>query len=438
APARAADAVEPSSFGTWLYQPFPAPDFALKDLDGQDHSLASLAGHPAIVLFWATWAPPSRAALDELARHGQAFAAAGASLLAVSVDAPADEAKVRAAVPGVAVPVLVASEEVAGTYSILHRYLFDRRDDLRLPTVFLVNVAGEVVKVYREPVLASRILEDLPRIAASPAERLARAVPFAGTFYSSPGERNEFQYGLELSEQGFDAPAVAVFERVAKLDPTAITLYNLGTLYMKRGNPLGARAAFERALEMQPEYADASNSLGALLAQSGEVPAAIERFRAALQARPGFPDALNNLGFALSQTGQLAQAFELYQKALALQPGFPEALNNVGIFFGRQGDLDQARTYFQQAVAQRPGYAEAANNLALVLGAQGDPEGAIAVLQRSLAESPAFEMTYVTLSRIYLRTGRRREAVQVLERLLQRSPNNALGLEILRQAQAGN
>jgi Tfp pilus assembly protein PilF/peroxiredoxin len=438
APARAAEAVEPSSLGTWLYQPFPAPDFALKDLDGQDHSLASLAGHPAVVLFWATWAPPSRAALLELAGHGQAFAAAGASVLAVSVDAPADEAKVRAAVPGVAVPVLVASEEVAGTYSILHRYLFDRRDDLRLPTVFLVSAAGEIVKVYREPVLASRILEDLPRIAASPAERLARAVPFAGTFYSSPGERNEFQYGLELSEQGFDAPAVAVFERVAKLDPTAITLYNLGTLYLKRGNPLGARAAFERALEMQPEYADASNSLGALLAQSGEVPAAIERFRAALQARPDFPDALNNLGFALSQTGQLAQAFELYQKALALQPGFPEALNNVGIFFGRQGDLDQARTYFQQAVAQRPGYGEAANNLALVLGAQGDPEGAIAVLQRSLAESPAFEMTYVTLSRIYLRTGRRREAVQVLERLLQRSPNNALGLEILRQAQAGN
>jgi tetratricopeptide (TPR) repeat protein len=192
----------------------------------------------------------------------------------------------------------------AGTYSILNRYVFDRREDLPLPTVFLVSGQGEIVKVYREPIVAARILEDIPRIATSAGERLARAVPFAGTFYASPGERNEFQYALELSEQGFDAPAVAVFERVAKLDPTAITLYNLGTLYLKRGNPLGARAAFERALEMQPESAEASNSLGALLAQSGEVPAAIERFRAALQARPDFPDALNNLGFALFQTGQ--------------------------------------------------------------------------------------------------------------------------------------
>ena len=438
APRPPATTAESASSGTWLYQPFPAPDFSLKDLQGQDHSLSSLAGRPAVVLFWATWAPPSRAALEEVARGAKAFAAAGASVLAVAVDAPADEAKVRAAVAATPVPVLVASEEVAGAYSILNRYVFDRREDLPLPTVFLVSGQGDIVKVYREPIVAARILEDIPRIATSPGERLARAVPFAGTFYASPGERNEFQYALELSEQGFDTPAMAVFERVAKLDPTAITLYNLGTLYLKRGNPLGARAAFERALEMQPESAEASNSLGALLAQSGEVPAAIERFRAALQARPDFPDALNNLGFALFQTGQAPQAFELYEKALALQPGFPEALNNLGIFFGRQGDLDRARTYFQQAVEKRPSYGEAANNLALVLGAQGDAEGAITVLLRALQENPAFEMTYVTLSRIYLRTGRRREAIQVLEKLLQRNPNNALGLEVLRHAQAGN
>jgi len=438
APVPAATTAEPASSGTWLYQPFRAPDFSLKDLLGRDQSLSSLAGSPAVLLFCATWAPPSRAALEEVARGAKAFAAAGASVLALAVDAPADEAKVRAAAAGLDLPVLMAGDEVAGTYSILNRYVFDRREDLPVPTVFLVGGQGEIVKVYREPIVAERILEDIPRIATSPGERLARAVPFAGTFYASPGERNEFQYALELSEQGFDAPAMAVFERVAKLDPTAITLYNLGTLYLKRGNPLGARAAFERALEMQPESAEASNSLGALLAQSGELPAAIERFRAALQARPDFPDALNNLGFALFQTGQAPQAFELYEKALALQPGFPEALNNLGIFFGRQGDLDRARTYFQQAVEKRASYAEAANNLALVLNAQGDAEGAITVLQNALQENPAFEMTYVTLSRIYLRTGRRREAIQVLERLLQRNPTNALGLEVLRQAQAGN
>jgi Tfp pilus assembly protein PilF/peroxiredoxin len=425
----------PSTGGVWLYQPFAAPDFRLKDLAGQDHSLSELRGGPAVVLFWATWAPPSVAALKELSRQREALA--GASILAVAVDPAADLAKVRAAAQGLGVPVMVASEEAAGTYTILNRYLFDRREDLRLPTVFLVSAQGDIVKVYRDAFAAAGIPKDLSKIDVTPAERLTRAVPFEDVFTSSPAERNYFQYGLELSEQGFDAPAVGAFERVAKLDPSAITFHNLGTLYMKGGRAADARAAFERALELKPNYPDASNSLGALLAQSGEVPAAIERFRAALLARPEFADALNNLGFALFQTGQTAEAYELYQKALALNPDFPEALNNVGIFFGRQGDLESAERFFRQAVTKRRGYGEAANNLAMVLSARGQADAAVALLQRSLEEAPEFEMTYVTLSRIHLKAGQRREAVQVLERLLQRNPNNPLGLQILRQLGGG-
>ncbi|HET6900295.1 MAG TPA: FG-GAP-like repeat-containing protein, partial [Vicinamibacteria bacterium] len=162
--ANVADSV-PS--GTWLYQPFPAPDFALKDLGGEEHTLASLAGRPAVILFWATWAPPSQAALAALSRSAKAFAAAGATVLALAVDAPSDEPKVRAAAAGLDVPVLLAGEEVAGSYSILSRYVFDRREDLLLPTVFLVSGQGDIVKVYRESIVAAQILEDIPNIAAS-------------------------------------------------------------------------------------------------------------------------------------------------------------------------------------------------------------------------------------------------------------------------------
>ena len=240
--------------------------------------------------------------------------------------------------------------------------------------MFLVNAQGEIVKVYREPIAAAQIVEDMPQIEASAAERLARAVPFPGTFYSRPGERNYFQYGLELSEQGFDAPALPAFERVAKLDPSAITFYNLGTLYMKGGQPAEARAAFERALSSQPDYADASNSLGALLAQSGDIPAAIERFRAALEGEARLPRRAQQprLRAVPDRPGRIRPTSSI-KKALTLQPDFPEALNNLGIFFGRQGDLDRALTYFQQAVDKRPGYGEAANNLALVLAARGEP-----------------------------------------------------------------
>ncbi len=429
-----ANAIDP---GTWLYQPFPAPDFSLRGLDGQEYSLSAMSGKPGLVCFFASWAPPSLATIQDLSRQRQALSAAGASVLAVAVDPPADEAKVKTSTQGVAVPVMIAGEEVAGTYNVLHRYLFDRREDLGLPTAFLIDAKGEIVKVYKAPMAAAQIVQDIPKIEVSASERLARAVPFPGSFVGKLGDRSYFQYGLELSEQGFDTPALAAFERVAQTDPSAITFHNLGTLYMKRGKTAEAKAAFERALQLRADYADANNSLGALMAQNGDVPGAIERFRAALVAKPQFADAMNNLGYALFQTGDSAQARELYEKALALQPEFPEALNNLGIFYGTERDLDRAQEYFQQAVNQRGTYGEAANNLALVLAARGDSQKAIEVLQRLLQANPGFEMGYVTLCRIYLKAGQRQEGTQVLERLLQRNPNHPIGLQLLQQIRAG-
>ena len=431
------NAPETAPSGTWLYRSYPAPEFRLADLEGRERSLAALHGRKALLVFWATTAPPSLRALQELARRRPELVAAGLEILAVAVDAPSDVAKVRSAVLGLEIPVLLASEEMAGTYSVLSRYLFDRREDMRLPTALLIDGRGDIARVYRDRMAADEIVADASRTSASPAERLARAVPFPGAFLAPPGERNFFQYSLDLAEQGYEAAALAGFERAAKLDPSAITFYNLATLFMKGGRPAQARTAFERALTLQPEYPEASNSLGALLAQSGELPTAVARFRQALEGRPDFPDALNNLGFALFQQGQDQKAYELFQRALALQPDFPEAFNNLGIFFGEQGDLERAEAQFRQAVEKRPGYGEAANNLALVLAAKGDTRAAIATLQRLIEGNPAFEMAYVTLSRVYLEAGQRREGVQVLELLLQRNPKSERGLEMLKQVRGG-
>ncbi|PYQ13662.1 MAG: hypothetical protein DMF80_14265 [Acidobacteria bacterium] len=427
---------EPPS-GSWLYEPFPAPDFSLPDLSRQPRSLSDLRGRPAIVLFWATAASASRTALSALAAGTEALAQAGVGCVAVALDARGDLPKVRAAASGVTtVPVVLASDGVGRSYAILNRHLFMNRQDLRLPTVFLLDTEGRVVKVYRDRVDVAEILRDVPRIEASPAERLARALPFGGTFHSSPGVRNYLPYGRELLDQGLEAPALVAFERAAYGNPSASTLYRLGTLLVKSGQTAKAKAAFERALAMQPDLSEASNDLGALLAQGGDLPAAIVKFRAALATTPDYPDALNNLGYALLLTGRVQEARELYEKALKLQPDFPEALNNLGLIFGKEGELERAERYFREALAKRRDYGEAANNLALVLVARARPEEAIRLLEAFLETRPEFENTYITLAKIYLAADRQREGLQVIERLLQRNPTHPLALEIVRRVKS--
>ncbi len=419
---------------SWLYEPFPVPELSLPDLRGQPRFLADLKGRPAVVLLWSAEAPGARAALQALARGAGALAAAGVGVTTVALDGPNEIAKVRAAASGLALPVLVAGDDGGRALAILYRHLFMNRQAVPLPTVFLLDKEASVVRVYRGHADVARILEDAPRIESAPAERLARAMPFEGVLYASPGPRNYLPYGQELLDQGLEAPAIGAFERAAQGKPTASTLYRLGTLLVKSGRPAQAKAAFERALALQPDLAEASNDLGALLAEDGDLGAAIVRFRAALAATPDYPDALNNLGYALLQTGQPQKARELYEKALKLQPDFAEALNNLGLIYGREGELDRAEPFFREALARRPAYGEAANNLALVLVSRGQSDEAVRLLVRFLEENPEVESTYVTLAKVYLAEDRGREALGVLERLLARNPTHALALELARQA----
>jgi Flp pilus assembly protein TadD len=398
---------------TWMYEPFPAPDFSVPDLRGGTRSLAALKGKPAIVLLWSPEVSVARAARETLERGAQALTRAGVGSIAIAVDAPSDQ--------------------VSLSYAILNRHLFMNRQDLRLPTGLLVDASGSVVKVYRDRIDVDEIVADASAIDVAPTEHLARAIPFPGTFYFGLPLRNYLPYGSELLDNGLERAAVTAFERAAQAKPGAPTLYRLGTLLARSGETAKAGAAFEQALVIKPDLAEANNDLGALLAQGGDVDAAIARFRLALTSIPDYPDALNNLGYALLLTGRDQEARALYEKALALQPDFPEALNNLGLLLGRAGDLDGAARYFRDALARRGDYGEAANNLALVLASRGDADAAVTLLQQLLQRTPEYEAAYVTLARIHFSADRPKEGIAVLERLLKRSPSHAAALELIRE-----
>jgi tetratricopeptide (TPR) repeat protein len=188
---------------------------------------------------------------------------------------------------------VLATRDVGLTAAILYRHLFMNRQALPLPTARLLDAECRAVKVYRVRLDAAEIAQDARRIEAALPERLARALPFAGTLYAPPGMRNYLPYGQELLDQGLEAPAILAFERAAQGNPNPPTLYRLGTLFVKSGQDAKARAAFEQALALQPDLAEANNDLGTLLARSGDIDGAIARFRAAIASTPDYPDALN-------------------------------------------------------------------------------------------------------------------------------------------------
>jgi len=64
------------------------PDFTLADLDGNPRRFSSLAGHPVIVNFWATWCTPCRAEMPLLQSFYEEHKDDGLLLLGIDVDEP--------------------------------------------------------------------------------------------------------------------------------------------------------------------------------------------------------------------------------------------------------------------------------------------------------------------------------------------------------------
>ena len=63
----------------------PAPEFTLKDMDGETHKLSDYRGKTLIINFWATWCPPCRAELPSMNRAWEKVKDDNIVMLAINV-----------------------------------------------------------------------------------------------------------------------------------------------------------------------------------------------------------------------------------------------------------------------------------------------------------------------------------------------------------------
>src|SRR5438105_1236051 len=93
--------------------------------------------------------------------------------------------------------------------------------------------------------------------------------------------------------------------------PTAEELFELA-LDLEAMSVDDARAAYERAIDLDPHHVDAHVNLGRILHESGAPLAAEQHYRAALEIEPDHAVAIFNLGVALDDLGRLTEAITMY------------------------------------------------------------------------------------------------------------------------------
>jgi tetratricopeptide (TPR) repeat protein len=118
-------------------------------------------------------------------------------------------------------------------------------------------------------------------------------------------------------------------------DPRAHYLRALLRLEVNRDVP-GAIASFGRAVELDPQFAEAHNNLGVYLLQAGNNQSAIEHLRAAVALAPSWAKAHLNLGDALRASHDYDQAQAELQRAQQLDPTLTEVHYNYGRLYSEQ------------------------------------------------------------------------------------------------------
>ncbi len=426
----------PSNSETWLVDPIAAPDFECPDLQGHTHTLKSFRGRPFLLNFWATWCPPCQHELEIFEEKHSAWAARGLNLVAANVNDPGDLPTVLKFVRehGYSFLILLANEDMLGVYNVLYRHLFDRRRDLGVPTSFLVDEQGWIVKIYQGALDPDHLISDLGSIPRTPAERFKKALPFPGQFYGGEMRRNLFTYGVAYFQRGFLDQAVISFELALRDNPAyAEAHYNLGTLYLKKKMQGEARDHLERALALRPDYPDALNNFGLLAVAEGRPDEAARYFEEAVRRRANYTIALENLGNLYRQQGRLAEAERALDRALRSDPEDPEVNYSLAMLFAQKDETDRAREYLERALKLRPEYPEALNNLGVLYLRTGRPAEAISTFQDSIRVAPAFDQPYLNLAKAYFGMGEREKAREILRRLLVRQPDHALARQALEQ-----
>jgi TolB-like protein/Tfp pilus assembly protein PilF len=159
-----------------------------------------------------------------------------------------------------------------------------------------------------------------------------------------------------------------------------------------------ARAMFERAVELDPDFALAH----AVLSQ------------------------IHSMAFAFRfdlDPERMAKAKRAADRALELDPNVPEVHVALGMFHNFSGDSDRALAEYHAALTLRPNDADALEQMALVQRSRGQWQKAVDLLRRAVELDPKNAFPLASLASTYWKLRRYPEAEDTMDRAIAIAPD---------------
>jgi len=140
----------------------------------------------------------------------------------------------------------------------------------------------------------------------------------------------------------------------------------LAMAYLQKGELERARDKVNKAINQNPDYADAHMVSGVLHERLEDPDKAREEYERAMELEPKDPTLLNNYGRFLCEHGEYDKAIDHFQKAAAnrLYKKPELALSNAGICAERQNKPERAEHFFLAALDHNSRFSSALFHMA--------------------------------------------------------------------------
>jgi len=193
-----------------------------------------------------------------------------------------------------------------------------------------------------------------------------------------------------------------------------------GNAYYEARDYQQALEAYNRALQLRPDFAEALNNRGKTLENLDRNEEALKDYNRALELRPDFPEALNSRGIILRRLGRYDEALRDYNRALELKPDDPVTLNNRGDTLHNMGRYEDALQDFNRAFELRPDSPVTLNNRSIILLKLERYDDAFKDINRALDLRPGDAGPLYNRACAYSRMGKFEEALRDLEAAITR------------------
>ncbi len=198
---------------------------------------------------------------------------------------------------------------------------------------------------------------------------------------------------------------------------------NYGSILQNLGKLKEAESSQLKAIELNPDFAQAHYNLGIILKDLGNLQKAELSTRKAIKLNPDFAQAHYNLGIILKDLGKLKEAESSQLKAIELNPNFAEAYINLGTILQENGNLQEAELSTRKAIEIKPDFANAHYNLGNTLSAIGKLQDAEFSYCKAIKIRPDFAQAHYNLGNVLRDLGKLQDAEFSYRKAIKLNPN---------------